>query len=100
MVLGSLVFLLYINDFRVKVQGNFDMFQFADDTSFHSSRNNTTELEKCVFEILDNYLKRNQLTMNSGKTGHLCVLIENENFDPIVFRGQEIKSLQILRYSD
>ena len=36
-VLGPLVFLLYINDFREKVQGNFDIFQFAYDTSFHFS---------------------------------------------------------------
>ena len=34
-VLGPLVFLLYINDFREKVQGNFDIIQLADDTSFH-----------------------------------------------------------------
>ena len=69
-VLGPLVFLLYINDFREKVQGNFDIFQFADDTSFHFSRNNVSELEKCVSEILektDNYLKQNKLTMNTVK---------------------------------
>ena len=34
-VLGPLVFLLYINDFREKVRENFDIIQFADDTSFH-----------------------------------------------------------------
>ena len=36
-VLGPLVFLLYNNDFREKVQVNFDITQFADDTSFHYS---------------------------------------------------------------
>ena len=44
-VLGPLVFLLYINDFREKVQGNFDIIQFADDACFHFSRNNVSELE-------------------------------------------------------
>ena len=36
--------------FSEMVQG--DIIQFADDTSFHFSRNNVTELEKCVSEIL------------------------------------------------
>ena len=70
-VLRPLVFLLYFNDFREKVQGKLDIVQFADDTSFHFSRNNVAELEKCVSEILektDNYLKQNKLTMNTGKT--------------------------------
>ena len=100
-VLGPFVFLLYINDFREKVQGNFDIIQFADDKSFHFSRNNVSELEKCVFEILektDNYLMQNKLTMNTGKTELLCVSKENENFDQIFFRGQEIKQQSHCRY--
>ena len=100
-VLGPLVFLLYINDFREKLQGNFDIIQFADDTSFHFSRSNVSELEKCVSEILektDNYLKQYKLTMNTGKTELLCVSKEHENFDPIVFRGQEIKPQSHCRY--
>ena len=100
-VLGPLVFLLYINDFREKVQGNFDIIQFADDTCFHFSRNNVSELEKSVSEILektDNYLKENKLTMNTGKTEILCVSKENEKFNPIVYRGQEIKPQNHCRY--
>ena len=83
------------------VQGNFDIIQFADDTSFHFSRNNVSELEKCVSEILektDSYLKQNKITMNTGKTELLCVSKEHENFDPIVFRGQEIKPQSHCRY--
>ena len=101
MVLGPLVFPLYINDFREKVQGNFDIIQLADDTRFHFSRNNVSELGKCAFEILektDNYLKQNKLTMNTSKIEHLCVSKENENFDPIVFRGQEIRPQSHCRY--
>ena len=52
-ILGPLVFLLYINDFREKVQGNLDIIQFADDTSFLFSRNIVSELEKCVSKILE-----------------------------------------------
>ena len=100
-VVGPLVLLLYINEFREKVQGNFDINQFADDTSFHFSRNNVSGLEKCVSEILEkthNYLKQNKLTMNTGETELLCVSKEHENFDPIVFRGQEIKPQSHFRH--
>ena len=36
--------------------------------------------------------------MNTGKTELLCVSKENENFDPIVFQGQEIKPQSHCRY--
>ena len=100
-VLGPLVFLLYVNDFREKIQGNFNLIQLADDTSFHFSRNNVSELEKRVSEILekmDNYLKQNKLTIKTVKTELLCVSKENQNFDPIVFRGQEVKPQSHCRY--
>ena len=45
-----------------------------------------------------NYLKQNKLTINTGKIELLCVSKENENFDPIVFRGQEIKPQSHCRY--
>ena len=40
---GPLVFLLYINDFRKRLRGNFDTIQLADDISLHFSRNNFAE---------------------------------------------------------
>ena len=36
--------------------------------------------------------------MNTGKTELLCVSKEKENFDPIVFRGQEIKPQSHCRF--
>ena len=36
--------------------------------------------------------------MNTGKTEILCVSKENENFNPIVYRGQEIKPQSHCRY--
>ena len=36
--------------------------------------------------------------MNTGKTEILCVSKENENFNPIVHRGQEIKPQSHCRY--
>ena len=57
--------------------------------------------KKFVSEILektDNSLKQNKLTMNTGKTEILCVSKENENFNPIVYRGQKIKPQSHCRY--
>ena len=82
-VLRPLVFLLHINNSREKVQRNFDIIQFADETRFHLSRNNVSELEKCVSVILekaDNYLQQNKLTIITGKTELLFVSKENEIF--------------------
>ena len=102
-VLGQLGFFLYNNEFREKVQKNFDINHFADDACFHFSKNNVSELEKCVSEILEktaNYLKQNKLTMNTGKTEILLVSKENEKFNAIVYRGQEIKPQSHCRYLD
>ena len=74
--------------FEKKVQGNFDIIQFADDTSFHYSRNNVSELEKCFSENLEktnNYLKQNKLAMNTGKTEVLCVSKKMKILIPLFF---------------
>ena len=47
---------------------------------------------------MDNYLKQNKLTIKTVKTELLCVSKENQNFDPIVFRGQEVKPQSHCRY--
>ena len=51
-----------------------------------------------ILQKTDNYLKQNKLTMNTGKNELFWVSKENENFDPIVFRGQEIKLQSHCRY--
>ena len=48
-VLGPLIFLLYVNDFSEKLEGENDVVQFADDTSV-----------VCKFER-NEYLKENQI---------------------------------------
>ena len=88
----QLVFLLYNNDFRKKVQGNFNIIQFADDTGSHFSKNNVAEREKCVPEILEkthNYLKKNKLKI--ALKLNFFASRKNETFDPLLFRGQETK---------
>ena len=87
--------------FEKRYRKKFDIIQFADDTSFHFSRDNVGELEKCGSQILEktnNYIKQNKLNINFVKIELLCVSKENENFDPIVFWGQEIKPESHCRY--
>ena len=100
-VFRPLIFLLFINDFREKVQGNFDINQFTDDTSFHFSGDNVAELEKVFLKYWKKtniFLTQNKLTMNIGKTELLYVSKKKKKNDPIVFQGQEIKPKSHCRY--
>ena len=68
-VLGPLLFLLYVNDFSEKLEGENDVVQFADDTSiickFEPNENNPQKIEK-ILEQTDKYLTENQLTLNAA----------------------------------
>ena len=70
-VLGPLIFLLYVNDFSEKLEGENDVVQFADDTSiickFEREENIPLKNEK-VLEQTEKYLTENQLTLNADKT--------------------------------
>ena len=70
-VLGPLIFLLYVNDFSEKLEGENDVVQFADDTSiickFERNENIPQKIEK-ILEQTDKYLTENQLTLNTDKT--------------------------------
>ena len=69
-VFGPLIFLLYINDFSEKLEGEYDAVQFADDTSiickFKRIENIPRKIEK-VLEQTEKYLTENQLTLNADK---------------------------------
>ena len=64
-VLGPLIFLLYVNDFFEKLEGENDVVKFADDTSmickFESNENIPQKIAKKL-EQRDNYLSENKLT--------------------------------------
>ena len=70
-VLGPVIFLLYVNDFSEKLEGENDVVQFADDTSIicKCERNEIIpqKIEKKI-EQTDKYLTENQLTLNADKT--------------------------------
>ena len=64
-VLGSLIFLLYVNDFSDKLEGENDVVQFADDSiicKFERYENIPQKNDK-ILEQTDKYLTENQLTL-------------------------------------
>ena len=69
-VLGSLIFLLYVNDVSEKIKGDFELVQFADDTSilcrYEPRETIATKIENILLKT-DSYLKENQLTLNADK---------------------------------
>ena len=70
-VLGPLIFLLYVDHFSEKIKGDFELVQFADDTSilcrYEPGETITTKIENILLKT-DNYLQENQLTLNADKT--------------------------------
>ena len=64
-------FILYVNDFSEKLEGENNVVQFADETSFicNSQRNENfpKKIEKLI-EQTDNHLTENQFTLNADKT--------------------------------
>ena len=70
-VLGPLVFILYVNDFREKLGDEIEVLQFADDTSIicHlQTKSNLFSKAEIVFKSNDRYMRQNQLTLNRDKT--------------------------------
>ena len=70
-VLGPLNFLLYVNDFSEKIKSDFELVQFADDTSilcqYEPGETIAAKIEKFLLKT-DGYLKENQPTLNAHKT--------------------------------
>ena len=100
-VLRPLIFLLYVNDFSEKLEGENDVVQFADDNSiickFELNENNHQKIEK-ILEQTDKYLTENQLTLNADKT-EMLFFTNLTNSDPeFSFKGEVIKPTHACRY--
>ena len=94
-------FLLYVNDFSEKLEGENDVVQFADDTSiickFECNENIPQKIEK-ILEQTDKYLTENQLTLNADKT-EMLFFTNHTNSDPdFSLKGEVIKPAHACRY--
>ena len=86
-VLGPRIFLLYVNDFSEKLEGENDVVQYADDTStickFKRNKNIPQKIEK-ILEQTDKYLTENKLTLNADKT-EMLFFTNHTNSNPEFF---------------
>ena len=78
--LGSLLFLIYINDLPLAFQDS-TISMYAGDTSLCHQSTDTAQLNKAInndLRKLDNWLHGNKLSLNVAKT-HPCFLLLNKN---------------------
>ena len=99
-VIGSL-FYLYVNDFSEKIKGDFELVQFADDTSilcrYEPGYTIATKIENIILKT-DSYLKENQLILNADKTELLYFSTRDELEPKVTFNINLIKSAESCRY--
>ena len=98
-VLGPLFFLLHVNNFSEKLEGENDVVQF-DDTSIICKFEQMKTFQKIEknLEQTDNYLTENQLTSNADKTEMLFITNHTNSDSEFSFSGKFIKSAHACRY--
>jgi hypothetical protein len=81
-ILGSLLFLLYINDLPVIMKSNSILIRFADDTNIIVKNSNHTKYENeltLIFNNINEWFKANYLTLNLDKTHFMQFSAKNRN---------------------
>ena len=105
--LGPLLFLIYINDLPKTIQGKVSMY--ADDTSLCHMSNDTSKLEYAInedLELLDNWLKRNKLSLNVAKMKSMLLCTEsrrkilntNEDKLNLLICDRDPESVDVIKY--
>ena len=103
LILGPLLFSLYINDLSKRCPGAGCQL-YADDTAIYASAKTSSE----AAEILSSFLSRvchwlydNKLTLNNKKTVSMCFAIKNtpqsEDFC-MTLQGEEIEMVKDFKY--
>ena len=105
--LGPLSFLIYINDLPKTTQGKVSMY--ANDNSLCHISNDFSKLESVTnedLELVDNWLKGNNLSLNVAKTKSMLICIKsrrkilNSNDDKLnlLVHDRELESVHVLKY--
>ena len=106
--LGSLLFLIYINDLPQAVQVS-TVSMYADDTSLCHQSNDITQLNKAInndLRHLDTWLQGNKLSLNVAKTHSMLVttkqkrnILQEKNLDlELNIRESELEVVQKTKY--
>ena len=77
-VLGPLLFLVYINDIDDYCSQNC-LILYADDTVVKQKGESTTEVFRHSLNLVSDYLIKNKLTMNYGKTCFMSMKARRKN---------------------
>ena len=86
--LAPLLFLIYINDLPLVVQGS-TMSMYADDTSLCHQALNMTQLNGAInndLKRLDTWLQGNELSLNVTKTHSMLIPSKNVTFSKVQIR--------------
>lgn len=84
-VLGPLLYLIYINDIE-KIKKNGNIYLFADDTCLFYSGKSMREIQDNITEdmvTLEEWFKKNLLTINAKKTKYMIVTNKNKRITEI-----------------
>jgi len=82
LVLGPLLFLIYINDLSLRISKLANPILFADDTSVIISNTNPEEFKNNINSVMTeitNWFQSNLLTMNCNKTHFMQFLTKKQN---------------------
>ena len=99
--LGSLLFLIYINDLPNATKCQTTLF--ADDTNLHISNKDLTILENEAnkeLKKIDNWMKCNKLSVNYSKTSYMIISNKclKSSACKININNTEIKCVEYVRY--
>jgi len=80
--LGSLLFLLYINDLSLSISKLANLILFADDTTIIISNTNPEEFKNNINSVMTEittWFENNLLTLNCNKTHFIQFLTKKQN---------------------
>ena len=104
-MLGTLLFILYINDFPLSV-GLFSVILYADDTVIFSAASSIDQLQLNLsldLNVVSNWLTANGLFLNLKKTEYIVFwtqqrLIRSESHSPLCMEGKEVNQVKSFKY--
>ena len=102
-ILGSLLFLIYVNDFNNCLTKS-KAIMFADDTTVWTSHKNTStlfQLMQSEMELIDRWLVSNKLSINIEKTKFMLFSTPNSNVGgkhSLSIRNRQIDQVHSLKF--
>ena len=104
-ILGPLLFILYVNDFRNCLDFSTNVSFFDDTNIFITGKNIQSVYSKTNLELnIDEWMTANKLTVNSSKTKYLLFIPKKSNYSisntsfNVHFRNNTIEKVSSIRF--